>query len=94
MTDEQAPSRRSFLEKTIGGAVTLIGAILAIRHDRREQEKHEWARADRQQGQVIEIGTAQETDTAMPVIAVRAEMTAPLPTMRATLTVTDPTIPT
>ena len=91
MTDEQKPlstGRRSFIKEIVGGAFTLIGAILAIRHDKREQEKHEWARADRQQGQVVEIGTAHEINGA-------GRLTVSSPTLKGSGTVAppDPTIP-
>ena len=85
--DQKSPStdRRSFIKEIVGGAFTLIGTIFAIRHDRREQEKHDWARADRQQGQIVEVrGTieghssvqanlsvAHETDSALPITPVR-----------------------
>lgn len=56
MPDDQKPpstDRRSFIKEIVGGTSTLIYAILAIRHDRREEEKHDLARADRQQGRIV-----------------------------------------
>ena len=61
MTEKQdQTTRRSVLEKAIGGAVTFAGLIWAYRHDQREQEKHGWARADRQQTKIVDVGVARD----------------------------------
>ncbi|MGI9488968.1 MAG: hypothetical protein ACR2RF_24420 [Geminicoccaceae bacterium] len=78
---------------SVGGAAVFVrDTFFAWRRDQREQEKHDLALADRQQGQVVEIGRAEEIDTARPLIAVRADQKAYLPTSKGSITV-DPTIP-
>lgn len=76
MANEQ--NRRSFIEKVIGGAVTLIGMILAIRLDQRQAEKHEWERVDRRQDRLVEIQGTSHAHSASQAAMIVTRETIPI----------------